>query len=263
MNNQLYLPTDGMAMNFMATDLETTGPEPAEAHVIEWATVSFTPGEIGETMTRFVKPPVPIPPETSAVHHIISEDVGGAEPWDVESTSLGNRLVQADALVAHNADFEKHFLAALAPDVPWICTYKCALRAWPEAPRHSNEALRYWLELGDDRGRAAKQNPHSALHDALVTARILLKLLEFHSVATLLQWSTEGAILPRCPIGKYRGAAWADVDFGYLEWIVYKAIDMRADVLNSANLEIDRRLNPEPAEASSTDKEVADAESAA
>jgi hypothetical protein len=26
---------------------------------------------------------------------------------------------------------------------PWICTYKCALRVWPDLDGHSNQELRY------------------------------------------------------------------------------------------------------------------------
>jgi exodeoxyribonuclease X len=26
---------------------------------------------------------------------------------------------------------------------PWICSYKCALRVWPELDGHSNQELRY------------------------------------------------------------------------------------------------------------------------
>ena len=62
------------------------------------------------------------------------------------------------AIAAHNADFETKFFE---PMLPVICTYKAALRVWPDAPSHSNGALRYWLE---DQG---KVSPSHELTQAL------------------------------------------------------------------------------------------------
>ncbi len=232
-----------MSSEFLVLDLETTGREPETAHVVEWAIVwcdrigPFRHGRVG-----LVRPPVPIPPETSAVHHIIDRDVETAPAWTAASGEI-RRIIAVNrpvALVAHNAEFERHFLAELAPGIPWICTYKAALRVWPEAPSHSNEALRYWLGL-PDLGREYQQEPHSAYHDAEVTGYLLQRLLERASVEDLIRWADEPALLPRCPIGQYRNLAWADVPTDFLEWILYKAVDMRRDVAHSARLELTRR----------------------
>lgn len=230
---------------YIVVDLETTDREPEDAHVIEAAIVVLFGADILYHKNWLFRPPVPIPAQTSAVHHIIDEDVANALIWD-ESTprlaelfaksAVANRLV----LVAHNADVEKHFLDTLAPGAEWICTYKCALRSWPEAPSHSNEGLRYFLKFPGI-GRGYRQQPHSALHDANVTALLLRELLTRHDIETLIQWSREGAVLPRCPIGKYRDWKWEDIPTDYLEWICFKAVDMRPDVLNTARLEMDRR----------------------
>lgn len=230
---------------YIVVDLETTDREPANAHVIEAAIVTMFGADVLYHKSWLFKPPVPIPAQTSAVHHIIDEDVANGLIWDdtkarfVElfaKSATANRLI----LVAHNADVEKHFLDALAPGAEWLCTYKCALRAWPEAPSHSNEGLRYYLKFPGI-GRAYRQQPHSALHDANVTTLLLRELLTRHDLETLLQWSREGAVLPRCPIGKYRDWKWEDIPTDYLEWILYKATDMRADVMNTAHIEMERR----------------------
>lgn len=223
---------------FAITDLETTALELPAAEIVEYAVIT-KPGDI--VHTGLVKPVGPIPAESSSVHHIISEDVENAPYWSVASQLVQAALAAADVAVAHNAEFEKKFLAALVPDKPWLCTFKCALRAWPDAPTHSNEGLRYWLGLGNDRGRAGMQKPHSALHDATVTELILDRLLVKHSLETLQQWSNEIAVLPRCPIGKWRGHKWSEIDYGFLEWVLWKAYDMRDDVKHAAKLELQRR----------------------
>lgn len=230
---------------YMVVDLETTDREPGNAHVVEAAIVVMFGADVLYHQSWLFKPPVPIPAQTSAVHHIIDADVEHTPAWEEAAPRLTelfrgaaakNRLV----LAAHNADVEKHFIDKLAPGAEWICTYKCALRSWPDAPSHSNEGLRYFLKFPGI-GRSYRQQPHSALHDANVTTLLLRELLTRHDIETLLQWSRDGAVLPRCPIGKYRDLKWEDIPFDYLEWIVYKATDMRADVLNTAKLEIDRR----------------------
>lgn len=230
---------------YIAVDLETTSREPAQAHVVEWAAyVAHDPlhNHQGTMHGSLVRPPIPIPPETSAIHHIIDEDVEHFAGWDYHSLFLRELFSRMpDSLaVAHNVDMERQVLAPLEiPCRAWVCTYRAALRVWPDAPSHSNEGLRYWLKLGG--GRKAYNRPHSAGHDAVVTAQIFEKLLEAStSVDDMIQWTNEPALLPRCPIGDWRGQPWADVDEGFLHWILRKIFD-REDVRFCAQRELNRR----------------------
>jgi exodeoxyribonuclease X len=145
-----------------------------------------------------------------------------------------------DAIAAHNAEFETKFFAA---PVPLICTYKAALRVWPDAPGHSNGSLRYWLE---DQGKIAPdhaltQPAHRAGPDAYVTAHILLAL--FNSGATgkeMVVWTKEPRLLPKCPLGKFRGKPWAEVEDGFLGWMLRQPT-MESDLKWNAEREIARR----------------------
>ena len=48
------------------------------------------------------------------------------------------------ALAAHRASFEqRHCTPDLTGSADWVCTWKCALRLWPDLPRFSNQMLRY------------------------------------------------------------------------------------------------------------------------
>ena len=87
---------------------------------------------------------------------------------------------------------------------PAICTYKAALRLWPEAPGHGNQVLRYWLRP-KDLDPVIASPPHRALPDAYVTAFILRELLELATVEELIAWTGEPALLPRVTFGQYRG----------------------------------------------------------
>lgn len=235
-----------MSEAFVVIDLESTSREPAEAHIVEWAAIVVTPEWFGEGGAQeygsLVRPPIPIPPETSAVHHIVDADVADAPTWDEEQQHLATLLGAAAVIaVAHNAEYERTILAKTAlPSVRWLCTYKAALRVWPDCPSHSNECLRYFLGLGI--GRKGQHAAHSALHDARVTAQILGELLRAGtSIEDMLKWTTEPALLPRCPIGVWRGKKWDEVDYGFLDWIIYKARDMREDIKFCAKAEIERR----------------------
>lgn len=241
-------------MRFVVVDLETTRPEPVEAHVIEWAVVIVEPEWFGQggVMTAeggFVRPPVPIPPETSAIHHIIDADVAQARAWQEEHARIAALLEPSGVIaVAHSCELERAMLNQHpCPTVPWLDTYKAALRVWPDAPAHSNEALRYWLGLGT--GRSQPQPVHSAAHDAGVTAQLLGELLKRADPADMVRWTDEPAMLPRCPIGEYRGYRWTDIqDASFLEWILYRAHRMREDIRFCARMELERRAAAEAEE---------------
>jgi exodeoxyribonuclease X len=231
---------------FVVIDLEATHREPKDAHIVEWAAIVVTPPWFGlEGTPRYlgslVRPPIAIPAETSAVHHITDADVLDAKPWELACIPLVNVLhPEGTIAVAHNANFEKELLAKHGVTAHrWLCTYKASVRVWPDAPGHSNECLRYHLGLGT--GRREQQSPHSAGHDAAVTAQILGELLRAGTtIEDMLAWTEQPALLPTCPLGDWRGKKWCDVDEGFLSWILRKITD-REDVVFCARTELDRR----------------------
>ena len=144
-------------------------------------------------------------------------DVAGAEAWDDFAHTIldPRRHDRGDeppiAFAAHNAKFEQQWCAALTGGTPWICTYRCALRVWPDAPNHQNNTLRYWLKLPADRRRA--EPTHRAGPDAYVTAYLLKALLNSASVEQLIHWSAEPALLARCTFGKHRNTLKVSMPF--------------------------------------------------
>lgn len=223
-------------------DFETTGMEPPEAAVVEfgYADLVLTAGE------WIVHPPVStlfgadrIPPETRAVHHISPAEVAGLPAFDASAMVMG--CFNVAALVAHNYDFEARFIGEHS--LPAICTLKASLRVWPDAPSHSNGVLRYWLE---DQGLLSLDHdtampPHRAGPDAYVTAHILKAL--FAAGATgkdMVAWTKEPRLLPTCPIGKFRGKAWSEVEAGFLNWMLAQPT-MELDLKWNAQRELDRR----------------------
>jgi exodeoxyribonuclease X len=226
-------------------DFETDGTEPP-AKVIEvgWCDAREYIGGAWEVEepASYLCGGGTITAETRAVHHIAPREVAGLEPFDADGFVSFARGESIKAIAAHHADFEAKWLRPAMGDLPLICTYKAALRVWPDAPAHNNQVLRYWLE---ERGLtkpdfALTQPAHRAAPDAYATAWLLSALLKHATVDELIRWTAEPAALVKCPIGKYRGAKWADVDASYLSWMVGTR-EMDADLKWNAQRELQRR----------------------
>ncbi len=234
------------AARLRVIDLETTGDSFANGGVVEVGWQDLARGADGTWALQggpdsaLVQPGCPISAMTSAVHHIIDEDVADAPVW----TTLAPGILQGGdvvALAAHRAAFEKRWcLPQLSGHARWICTYKCALRLWPDAPSHSNQGLRYWRRpAGLD--RAAGLPAHRAGPDAYVTAHHLRDMLAMASVAQLLAWSAEPALLVRVPSGALRGRRWNELDEAQLERVLNGEFGQNQDMLFTARSERARR----------------------
>jgi exodeoxyribonuclease X len=225
-------------------DFETTGTEPP-AEVIEMgmADVSKVDGvvSVGGPSSRLYGAER-IPPEARAIHHIAPDDISGMPKWDAAEVIAEARAAGATAIAAHNVEFEWKWLAPALGDLPLICTYKAALRLWPDCPSHSNQCVRYWLaEQGLlSLSHTIAQPSHRAGPDAYVTAHLLAACLARVNVNVLIQWTKEPRLLPTIPIGRQRGAKWPDVEEGFLRWMLRTA-DMDPDLIWNAERELRRR----------------------
>lgn len=224
-------------LNLAVCDTETTDIDPTKAKVVEIAL--YNP-HVNIAWDSLVNPEIHIPPETSAVHHICDVDVAEWPTWESVKLDFTN-IINSNSitfLAAHNAEYDSK-VVNLGPDTVWICTYKCALRQWPDAPSHKNEVLKYWLGLGT-RGRAFSHAAHSAMHDCKTTWLLLEELLKHQSLETLLQWSKEPKYFAKITFGKHAGKRWEEIDLGYLQWMCQQST-MDKDIVACAAREIQRR----------------------
>lgn len=227
-------------MTIRIIDIETTGTAPATDAICEIGSVDL--GKTGQRgriedafaianpMETLVFPGREIPPEASAVHHLIDGDVLDAPrlPAAIE------RFKGASAYVAHHAEFERGFLDDALGKPQWVCTYKCALRVWPDFPSHSNQYLRYRLGHIEPFGRKRDELPsHRSLSDAICTAAIFAELLLRCSWKEVLQWSTEPALHTTLSFGKHRGMRYDAAPRDYLQWLAEKS-EMDEGVKHSA-----------------------------
>jgi exodeoxyribonuclease X len=216
-------------------DTETTGIDCKVDRLVELAACPVGP-TTHSNFTTFVNPERDIPPEAKAIHHITEADVAGAPK---EGAALVEMLehykFEPSVFVAHNAKFDRGFIERINPalNVQWVCTYKCAVLAWPDAPSHSNQVLRYYLDLDLSGQLPEGLFPHRALYDTIVTRGILERLLQRVSLDRLIEISSGPILLSKVSFGKHKGMAWADVPHGYLKWCASQT-DMNEDVLHTA-----------------------------
>ena len=226
-------------MKIRVIDIETTGIDPITSNIIEIGSIDLMDGEIGYAQECLValEGDHTIAPEAMAVHHITPMMLENAPHYDdvIDVFYSGD----VDVMVAHNAKFEQGFLPSFDP---WICTYKVAIRLWPDAPSHSNQALRYWKEIWDLPGDIYVKHAHRALYDAVTTAMLLRLMLKESTIEQMIEWSSKSALLPKMRFGKHKGDDWNDIPDGYLKWMINQS-DMDEDATFTAKYELERRAN--------------------
>ena len=163
-------------------DIETTGLDPKRGHrIIEIGGIRVEQGRIDQTKTfsSLVNPECLIPPDAQRMHRITDNTLRDA-PSIMTVLPEFLAFAESSTLIAHNAAFDRGFLAVEKEycwgyiDLPLcLCTMLLSRSLFPTASHHSLDALceRFQVPLPPDR--------HRALADVLLTAQVLLKLLEY------------------------------------------------------------------------------------
>lgn len=151
-------------------DLETTGlsRDPA-AEPLEVGAVLLDAGEeTAVTLETFVRPSRPVPRAVSALTGIHDADVAGAPEIGELAKALAAAL-EGRVLVAHNADFERHFLsrfvAAELGSATYLDTQDLLAIAHPDSPDLRLDTF--------TRALLGREERHRALADALDAAGVL------------------------------------------------------------------------------------------
>jgi len=167
---------------------------------------------------RLGNPAIKIDVGAKATHHIIESDLDGAPAIE---TILRKLVAGADAFACHNKEHDGHYFTGGGK--PFVCTLKAAQRVWPDMERHSNQFLRYALNLDLDRDLATPA--HEAGPDAYVTAHLLVRLFEEGAtLSDMMEWTTAPRIMPILHFGKeHRGKRLEEVPTDYLKWMWDKA----------------------------------------
>jgi len=192
----------------------------------------------GETFTGLYKPPIKIPPEASAVHHITNKMVAGKLSFHESGDLIKIKKFFEDkdvVLVAHNAPFDLTMIKKenIVP-ANFICTLRLArhLDKGEKIERYNLQYLRYLLEIEID------ATAHDALGDVLVLEKLYErlknkimeeeKLGEDEAIQRMIEISSHPSLLHTFKFGKYNGKRIEEVaqtDRGYLEWLLEQKLN--------------------------------------
>lgn len=209
-------------------DTETTGNEPKKDFLCQLAYKTDN-----ETFCELYKPPIPIPPEASAVTHITNKHVINKPAFkdSPEYKKIKSLLEDENSvMVAHNNKFDFEILKNedIIP-ANTICTLRVA-RALDKnnvIPQYRLQFLRYYLDI------EIEATAHDALGDVLVLEKLFERLLdkimkedgvnEVEALEKMIEISSRPSLMNMFNFGKYNGKTVEEVskiDRGYLDWML-------------------------------------------
>jgi exodeoxyribonuclease X len=162
------------ASDYAVVDVEGNGQRPPD--LVEISIVAIHNGRIGQADSWLVRPPRPITPMARRFHKITDDQIAGAPTVaDVEAdlrAALGDKV-----FVAHNVGVD---LGVVSRELPGfqpthvLDTLKLARRLLPGHDSYKLGALVAAFDLA--KGLSPDLGPHRATYDAIVCARLLVRL---------------------------------------------------------------------------------------
>ncbi len=162
--------------SFVVFDLETTGLSADNCFIIEIGAVKIVGGEIVDSFSTFVEPPIAIPHKITELTSITDSMVRGA-PREEQAVSEFMKFCEGSVLVAHNALFDTSFIRASLQRQDkrflhcFIDTLMLGRKLYPELKNFKLNTLAKHLKV-------SLENHHRAVDDALATANIFKKMLD-------------------------------------------------------------------------------------
>ena len=154
-------------------DLETTGlPNDPGARILEFAAVLLDPGDAKlRAVATLIHPEAPVPPAIQRLTGISDAMVADAPPLEAVRETLRD-VLRGRTIVAHNADFERHFLGRwiggeLSSSI-YLDTQDLLAVAHPDAPDLRLESF--------TRSMFGVEERHRALDDAADTLRVMARI---------------------------------------------------------------------------------------
>ncbi len=192
-----------------------------------------------DSFVGLYKPPIKVPPEASAVHHISNQMLEDKPVFKKsEDFQKIKQLFENEnsVVIAHNAPFDLMIIKKedIVP-ANFICTLRLARYLDPDEKieKYNLQYLRYFLNI------EINATAHDALGDVLVLeklyGRLKKKLMEQENIndeekaiKRMIEISSHPTIFKSIKFGKHNGKNIEDilkVDRGYLEWLLAQKIE--------------------------------------
>ena len=203
-----------IALDAVVLDTETTGLDPSKSYIVEVGAVKITAGKVDpdQTFRRLLRPPVPIPPQSSAIHGIDDGMVADAPDFSIVWKEFED-FAGDSVVIGHTLGFDFSIMQreCARNGIAWkrpkaLDTQLLMLVAEPNFGGLSLEQLANWL------GVEIIQR-HSALGDAITTAHIfngLVPHLRAQGIRTLAEAMQACRALTDV-LDKQHRAGWSEV----------------------------------------------------
>lgn len=199
-------------------DTETTGFRADSDCIIEIA--AYDPVR-ERTFAHLINPGRPIPPETTAIHHITDEMVSVCPTFAEIGREFVNFCEGDVMLIAHNNDaFDQPFLASefarhqieMPSSWQFLDSLKWARRYRTDLPRHGLQVLR------ESYGIEANQ-AHRALDDVVVLFEVFRRMTDDLSIDQVHALMSKPRDLKQMPFGKHQGLPLETLPKDYISWL--------------------------------------------
>lgn len=217
-----------MPLRAIYYDTETTGVKAERDRVIEIA--AYDP-LLNRRFEKFVNPGFPIPPESTAIHHITDEMVADAPSFAQIGLEFAEFCEGEVVLIAHNNDnFDYHFLRheyernQLTMPTHWkfLDTLKWARRYRSDLPRHTLQFLREIYGI-------AANNAHRALDDVIVLHQVFSYMIDDLEIDEVYSLLNRPRLIQHMPFGKHQGQPLSQIPRNYVQWLASTGVFDKAE----------------------------------
>lgn len=225
---------------FICLDCETTGLDPKNDRIIEFAAVKFNASSALNSFETLVDPETTISDASMAIHHITQQMVEG-KPKIQEILPKIISMVDSHIIIGHGIQLDLAFLAESAKrfEIPnsfeklvFIDTLRLA-RLYGESPTNSLERLRQHFNIEEE-------GAHRAMSDVTVNIRVFKHLTtSFKTTEQLLERLKNPILIRTMPLGKYKGRPFNEIPLEYLKWAIRGDFDQ--DLIFSIKTELQKR----------------------
>lgn len=175
MNFETLYHLDADQVAYTVLDVETTGLDPRQEKIIEFAGYRVEKGEIVDSFSTFLNPQRRLDPYITMFTGIRDEDLAGAPLFENIASKLMEFLSES-VIVGHNIQFDVKFLEAEFLNAGYekfnpvtFCTLRAARRLFPQLKSKKLESVRDHLHIPPG-------VTHRAYSDAIATAGIFIEV---------------------------------------------------------------------------------------
>jgi DNA polymerase-3 subunit epsilon len=170
---------DCREVDYVALDLETTGLDPAQSHIVSAGTVRLhgLRIELGSAQHYLVNSSGELPERSVVIHQLTHDALAGGKPLETVMTALLQQLA-GKVLLAHFARVEVSFLRAACRRLwnaeivfPVVCTERLARRRLEQRQQETAARDLRLFNLRKNYNLPAYR-AHNALYDALACAEL-------------------------------------------------------------------------------------------